>query len=60
MGNRIFFDEFSKQLRRIYGVMLCYIQPKSVIMISLCRTIQRNPNDRFGLNDAVNCLFRSA
>ena len=26
MGNRISFDEISKQLRSIYGVMLCYIQ----------------------------------
>ena len=25
------------------------LQPKSVIRISLCRTTQRNPNDRFGL-----------
>ena len=24
------------------------IYPKSVIRISLCRTTQRNPNDRFG------------
>ena len=26
------------------------IYPKSVIRISLCRTTQRNPNDRFGFN----------
>ena len=26
------------------------VKPKSVIRISLCRTTQRNPNDRFGLN----------
>ena len=26
MGNRISFDEISKQLRSIYGVILCYIQ----------------------------------
>ena len=26
------------------------VKPKSVIRISLCRTTQRNPNDRFGIN----------
>ena len=26
------------------------LKPKSVIRISLCRTTQRNPHDRFGIN----------
>lgn len=28
------------------------LQPKSVIRISLCRTTQRNPNDRFGFKSS--------
>ena len=27
------------------------VYPKSVIRISLCRTTQRNPNDRFGFKN---------
>ena len=30
------------------------VYPKSVIRISLCRTILRNPNDRFGLIDLLS------
>ena len=30
-------------------LVLQHHKPKSVIRISLCRTTQRNPNDRFGL-----------
>ena len=33
---------------------LVALYPKSVIRISLCRTTQRNPNDRFGLMEFDN------
>ena len=35
------------------------IKPKSVIRISLCRTTQRNPNDRFGFIDILAMIISS-
>ena len=41
----------NKEITPFGGLSLFFkmLEPKSVIRISLCRTTQRNPNDRFGV-----------